>query len=133
MANEQVIELEAVKLTFMEGDVVHARFKSGHTATEEQVREMFATMERQRNGRKALFMVSFDPGAGLTNEARKLASSEESNRYNAADAIILRDFAHQLSANAFVRHNKPPRPIQLFPDQEAALAWLTTQHHLLDT
>lgn len=133
MANEREIDLEVVKLTFLAGDVVHAQFKSGHTATEEQVREMFAAMERERNGRKALFMVSFDPGAGLTNEARKLASSEESNRYNAADAIILRDFAHQLSANAFVRHNKPPRPIQLFPDQAAALAWLSTQHHLLDT
>src|SRR5262245_40021615 len=133
MTSAQVIELEAVQLTFMEGDVVHAQFKSGHTATEEQVREMFGVMERERGGRKALFMVSFDPGAGLTNEARKLASSEESNRYNAADAIILRDFGHQLSANAFVRHNKPLRPIQLFPDQSSAIAWLATQQHLIDT
>ena len=133
MSFPAVIELEAMRITFMEGDVVHAEFKSGHAATEEQVREMFAAMEQERGGRKALFMVSFEPGAGLSNEARKLASSVESNRYNAADAIILRDFAHQLSANAFVRHNKPPRPIQLFPDQQAALAWLQTQHHLIDT
>jgi hypothetical protein len=130
---DKVIELDAVRLTFMENDVVHASFRSGHTATDADVRAMFETMGRERAGRKSLFMVSFEPGAGLSNEARQLASSVWCNTYNAADAIILRDFAHQLSANAFVRHNKPPRPTQLFPDQPSALAWLATQRHLIDT
>jgi hypothetical protein len=35
-----------------------------------------------------------------------MASSKESNTVIAADAIIVRDFGHQLSANAFVRHNR---------------------------
>lgn len=128
----KTIELETIDLTFLEGEVVHAHFKAVRTADEADVWAMFQAIQNERAGRKALFMVSFAPGAGLTNEARKLASSVEANEFNAADAIIVRDFGHQLSANAFVRHNKPPRPIQLFPDQEAAIAWLEQQRHLID-
>ena len=49
----------------------------------------------------------------------------------AADAIIVRDFGHQLAANVFVRHHKPGRPIQLFGDKASAMAWLDTQRHLI--
>lgn len=129
---DKVIELKAVRLTFMPDDVVHAAFRAGEPASDVDVRAMFEAIGEERGGRKCLFMVSFEVGAGLSNEARQLASSVWCNTYNVADAIILRDFAHQLSANAFVRHNKPPRPTQLFPDQEAALAWLLTQRHLID-
>jgi hypothetical protein len=55
-----------------------------------------------------------------------------SNRLIAADAIVVRDFGHQLAANVFVRHHRPGRPIQMFPDQDSARAWLLQQHHLID-
>ena len=132
MAAERVIELDAVILTFMEGDLVHAHFRDGRTGSVDDVKEMFEMIRQDRKGRKALLMVSVGEGASLSNEARAYASSDESNAIIAADAIVVRDFAHQLSANAFVRHNRPHRPIQLFPDQPSALAWLAEQRHLID-
>jgi hypothetical protein len=76
-------------------------------------------------------MVSFGDQAALTNDARNYASGEDSNHHFAADAIIVRDFGHQMSANAFVRVNKPQRPIRLFPDEESATAWLLEQRGLI--
>lgn len=128
----QVIDLPAITITLRHDDVAHAHFKDGHTGTVEDVKSMFEAILQARGGRKALLMVSVGVNAALNNEARAFASSPESNHYTAADAIVVRDFGHQLSANAFVRHNKPMRPIQLFPDQESALAWLATQHHLIE-
>ena len=81
--------------------------------------------------RKALLMVSVGDKTTMTNEARAYASAPESSRYIAADAIILRDFSHQLAANVFVRYHKPGRPIQMFPDKESAMSWLAEQHHLI--
>ena len=128
----KTIDLRACTVTFLDHDIVHAHFKDGITAGPEEVDAMFAVIKAERNGRKALFLFTAGPGASLTNEARAHASGDEGSRLLAADAIVVRDFGHQMSANAFVRHNKPKRPIQLFPDKESALAWLVEQRHLID-
>lgn len=125
------IQLDAVTLDFLEDDMVHAHFKDGHVGTVEDVKEMFIAIHLERKGRKALLMVSVGNGSTLSNEARAYASSEESNSVIAADAIIVRDFSHQLTANVFIRHHRPHRPIKLFPDLESAKKWLGTQHHLV--
>jgi hypothetical protein len=131
MTAPRTIDLHSCLLTFKEHDVVHAHFKDGMTGTVDDLKEMFDTISKEREGRKALLMVSFGEKASLTNEARAFASGEESNEHFAADAIIVRDFGHQMSANAFVRVNKPQRPIQLFPDRDSAMAWLLEQRHLI--
>ena len=126
------INTDACTITFRDDDVVHAHFKDGRTGTMEDVKEMFVAIRLERKGRKALLMVSVGQGASLSNEARTYASGEESNVVIAADAILVRDFGHQLSANAFMRHNKPPRPIKLFTDEKNALKWLLEQRHLIN-
>jgi hypothetical protein len=128
----RTVDLTSCTLSFLDGDIAHAHFKDGVTAGPEAVDAMFTTIADHSKGRKVLLMVSVGNGAMLTNEARAHASSEVGSKLIAADAIIVRDFGHQMSANAFVRHNKPKRPIQLFPDQESAIAWLKEQHHLID-
>lgn len=119
-------------MAFLDGDVVHTHFKDQHLVQPGDVQKMFDAMEQERNGRKSLLMVTVGEGTTMTSEARAHASSEASCRYIAADAIVVRDFGHQLAANVFVRHNKPHRPIQMFPDKEQALAWLMEQHHLIE-
>lgn len=125
------IELESCIVTFLDDDVVHTHFKDDRIVSAEDVRSMFGAIEGERKGRKSLLMVSVGENTTMSNEARAYAAqSPESNRLIAADAIIVRDFGHQLAANVFVRHHKPGRSIQMFPDRESALAWLRTQHHL---
>ena len=126
------IDLNAVVLTFLEGDVVHAHFKEDVLGEVDDVHAMFAAIAKERNGSKGLLMVTVGPRSTLTNEARAMASGPEGDSVLAADAIVLRDFGHQLSANAYTRHNRPVRPTKLFTDEESALTWLAEQHHLID-
>ena len=125
------VELEACTIEFLDQDVVHTHFKDHRSVQPDQVQAMFDVIAEDRQGRKVLLMVSVGEGTSMSNEARAYASAEDSNRYIAADAIIVRDFGHQLAANVFVRHHKPGRPIQLFGDQTSAMAWLDTQRHLI--
>lgn len=127
------IDMKAIELSFLEGDVVHAHFKNDVLGSVEDVHELFDTIGRERKDRKGLLLVTVGDWSTLTNEARALASGPEGDRVLAADAIVLRDFGHQLAANAFVRHNRPLRPTKLFPDMKSALAWLGEQHHLIET
>ena len=132
METMHLVELEACTVAFLDGDIVHTHFKDHHLVSPDEVQLMFETIERERQGRKALLMVSVGEDTTMSNEARTHASSEASCKYIAADAIVVRDFGHQLAANVFVRHHKPHRPIQMFPDQEKAMAWLKEYHHLID-
>ena len=129
---DRIIHMKAVDLSLLEDDVVHAHFKNDVLGTVEDVHELFETIGRERNGRKGLLVVTVGDRSTLTNEARALASSSEGDKVLAADAIVLRDFGHQLAANAFVRHNRPLRPTQLFPDMKSAIQWLGEQHHLIE-
>lgn len=132
MEDMSVVELDACVLTFLDGDIVHTHFKDGRVVKPEEVQAIFDAIEERKGKRKVLFLVSMGEGTTMSNEARVWASAPASNRYVAADAIIVRDFGHQLAANVFVRHHKPGRPIQMFPDKESALAWLSQQQHLID-
>jgi hypothetical protein len=127
------MELNACTIDFWDHDVVHVHFKEGRMVDAPDVQDLFQAIANERPGRKVLLMVSVGDGTKLTNEARAFASSEASCAYIAADAIIVRDFEHQLAANVFVRHHRPHRPIRMFGDRESALAWLHEQHHLIDT
>jgi len=133
MMTMHVVDLEACTVTFLGEDVVHTHFKDHHLVTPEEVQLMFDAIEAERKGRKVLLLVSVGEETTMNNEARAYASSEDSCRYIAADAIVVRDFSHQLAANVFVRHHKPHRPIQMFGDSHAALAWLKQQRHLIDS
>ncbi|MCU0319076.1 MAG: hypothetical protein MUE88_03225 [Flavobacteriales bacterium] len=128
----RVIDLSSCTVTFLGADVAHTHFKDGRIVQPAEVEAMFAAIAEGRNGRKVLLMVSVGEHTTMSNEARAFASGPVSDRYIAADAIIVRDFGHQLAANVFVRHHKPMRPIQMFGDRDTALAWLHTQQHLLD-
>lgn len=129
---EKVVTTKTCELSFLEGDIVHARFNADRVVNAAEVQEMFEKMYAEREGRKSLFVVSVDDGTTLSNEARTLASSSDASKYIVADAIILRDFQHELSANAFIRHNKPPRPVKTFDEFKKAIEWLGTHHHLVE-
>ena len=126
------LELEACTIDLLEGDVAHVHFRDGRTVQVEEVRHMFEALKAERKGRKVLLLVSVGEGTTMSNEARAYASSPDSNAFVAADAIIVRDFSHQLAANVFVRHHKPTRPIRMFPDKDSALDWLRQHHHLIE-
>ena len=123
----QMVELGPCTITFIEPDLVHTHFRDHRIVSEAEVQQMFDAIEERSGDRKVLLMVTVGEGQSMSNEARAFASSEGSNRYIAADAIVVRDFGHQLAANVFVRHHKPTRPIKMFADEASALAWLRQQ------
>lgn len=128
----RTVDLDACTITFMEPDLVHTHFRDHRIVTVEEVQAMFDAIEKESGGRKVFLMVSVGLGTSMSNEARAFASSPDSNRYIAADAIVVRDFGHQLAANVFVRHHKPTRPIKMFADESGALAWLRQQRNVIN-
>jgi len=125
------VDLDACEIEFLDNGIVHTHFKDGKLIQESDVEAMFEEIRLTLGGHKCLLMVTTGTDATLTNEARALASSATSNDIIAADAIVVKDFYHQLTANVFIRHNKPQRPIKWFPSEESAVEWLLGHADLL--
>ncbi len=72
------------------------------------------------------YTVLFVPGnyASITPEARDFSSSPEVYRNAIAKAIVVKNVAHRLIGNFFIRFNRPPAPTLIFSDEREALAWL---------
>ena len=92
----------------------------------DDIRELFDTIHEQMPDAKYLLVTSGNK-ASLNQEARDLVSTQDITNQIVADAVVTEHYAHQMSANFFVRHNQPHRPTKLFKTEEDARAWLITQ------
>ena len=55
------------------------------------------------------------------------AESDEAAKYRKAVAFVVDSLANRLSANFFVKFNKPPAPAAVFDDMDEARTWLLEQ------
>lgn len=63
----------------------------------------------------------------VTPESRELfASSKKATEYRRAVAFVLDSLPNRLSANFFVKFNKPPAPAAVFETVEEAKSWLSS-------
>lgn len=132
ITTKHTVEFGDCMVSYLEGDSLHTHFREYRLVGSAALQQMFDAIEQERQHRKVSLMVTVGNGTALCNEAHNCVSSEAFNRRIAADAIVVRHLGHQLAANVFVRHHRPGRPIQMFPDQASARTWPLQQHHLID-
>ena len=129
MQNDKVdtlkIELDDVVITFLEDELCHFHF----TNIDEEIQkdcivELHDAIKENKKADRCYMIISTEPGARMTQEARDYASSEAFDEIALADAIIRADYSHEMAANFFIRFNRPQRPVRLFPDMAHALTWI---------
>jgi hypothetical protein len=58
------------------------------------------------------------------HEARAYASTKESALYRTAEALVIHSLAQKITANFYLRYNKPIVPTRFFQDAGEATSWL---------
>ena len=71
-------------------------------------------------------MVDFRKAWHISRDARIFLASKEATDLNSAMAILVEDLNSTLTANFFIKFNKPACPTKMFNSRETALAWLET-------
>lgn len=119
------IELSDAVVNFLEDDLCHFHFTTtDHEIDVDSVKKIHDTIKEHIVVDKCYMIISTEPGASMTQEARDYASSSEFDEIALADAILRADYNHEMAANFFIRFNRPNRPVRLFPDKEHAIAWI---------
>ena len=105
--------------------MAHIHLKEGKVLDIDELKNIFNIIDGESGeDKKFRLLVTADDNASLSPEAREYASSAESSNVIVADAVVVQNYSHEMTANFFIRFNKPNRPTQLFKNREEAYAWL---------
>ena len=118
------IDLGKTTITFEDDYVAHLHIKSGQVVEVDELKSIFKVINEADNDDKFRLLVTADDKASLSPEAREYASSAESSDRIVADAVVVQSYSHEMTANFFIRFNKPNRPTQLFKNENEAYEWL---------
>ncbi len=122
--SDKTFDLGKSTLTFQPDNILHLHMKEGQVVELEEVKRIFETINNEANGLKYRLLVTAGEKASLSQDARNYASSAESTDALVADAVVVQSYSHEMTANFFIRFNKPNRPTQLFKNREEAVEWL---------
>lgn len=123
---EQIINFKKCTITFGPDQLVHLDINPGQVVELEEVKEIFEAINNAREDKLFRLLVTAGDKATLSPEARAFASSDSSSTAIVADAIVVNNYSHEMTANFFIRFNKPFRPTNWFKDEEDAIKWLNT-------
>jgi ethanolamine utilization protein EutA (predicted chaperonin) len=89
-----------------------------------EIRELIAAAERL-SGKKPYLLFSDARGnLAITPEARKVAAAKNEAPLLVANAVLVNNLGLSITANFFMKFNKPHFPVRVFYDEKKAMEWL---------
>lgn len=113
-------------ISLQEEGIIRYEIDGVDEITKDNLIEYFEAVENLGKGKSFCNLVLLNKFVSVGSEARKVAASEENNRYTIADAFVTDSVALKLVGNFYMRYDKPVRPTKLFTNEEEALTWLRT-------
>ena len=98
------------------------RITKNANITINDVKNHFEVVQRLVGDKKPLVLSDIRSSYTISNEARKYAAFQSSNRK--ATAIVTNKFISRMFANLYIYLNRPQSPTRLFNSEAAARAWL---------
>jgi hypothetical protein len=123
---EKKIELGSCSVELDSDHIVELHIHSNQTIEPDKIKEIFEVIHREFPEGKGL-LVTAGKQASLSQEAREMVSSGNVTQQIIADAVVVEHYQHHMTANFFIRYNKPQRPTQIFKTEAEAREWLRKQ------
>lgn len=120
---DRKIELKNCYLELDEDAIVELHILPNCTVETSEIDDIFNNIHQKFSAARGL-LVTAGKEATLSQEAREKVSSGNVTEQIVADAIVVEHYQHHMTANFFVRYNKPQRPTKIFKKVEEAREWL---------
>jgi hypothetical protein len=119
------VEFGPLVVELRHNDIIHASLKEDFEDIDLETMKKFTEVLKDLGaGTKLKVLIEIKSFNTMTEEAKKYSASEESQKYTKANAIVINSFAAKLSANFFIKFNKPSRPTRIFNTVDEAIEWL---------
>jgi hypothetical protein len=118
-----IVELSYCTVLF-KYPVTTLRFKENAELDVKEIREIFTTVDTLNNGRPGFVLTDARVDLTITAEGRKIAADKEEFPSLVANAVVLNSLPVKLTANFFLKFNKPHFKLRIFNTEEKAMEWL---------
>lgn len=120
----QKIITRTAEITLGNDGIVRKKFFTDIDIEMEDGIENLAAVKALTEGQPYLVLSDGRVNVRVSPEARAFSASEEASRNRIAEAILINSVAARLTANFYIRFNKPSTPTRIFTDEQKALEWL---------
>jgi hypothetical protein len=104
--------------------VIYIVFKKGAKMDSAEALEMIAAAETLSGKTPYLMFSDIRNHVEISPEARKISAAKAEAPYVVANAVLTDNVALKLTANFFMKINKPHFPVKIFTDRSKAMSWL---------
>lgn len=119
-----VIETRTARIWLGEDGILRGALRDGADEREEDAIANVAAGVRITGSRKVPVLIDVRSVSFISQEARRVYASRNTNRYTLALALIVGSPLSKLIGNFFTGLNKPVFPTKLFTSEHEAIAWL---------
>lgn len=121
------VETEQYIVGIRDDSIIHVFYKE-HTELDVKLQLEMLDVYIQLCGDKHYpFIFEAEEYITITKEARDNALSLEDKSPLALSAILVKNLAHKLIADFYLKFNKPKRPYKVFKDFQEGINWLKEQ------
>jgi hypothetical protein len=123
----KIIEIKGARLSMEEDGILRMNVDYRNAITIKDIKDLHAATIKISGGSKTAVLVKrtdFTGYKGISRDARAYAAGEEGMKVFKAVAILIANSVMRMSANFFIKLNRPPFPIRMFTSENEALVWL---------
>ncbi|MFL5763249.1 MAG: hypothetical protein ACJ77K_04845 [Bacteroidia bacterium] len=104
--------------------VVILHFKEDAELEVKEIRQLIKAAEKLADSKPYLLLSDARVNVVITSEARKIAANPKEAPLLVANAVLVNNLGLSLTANFFMKFNKPHFPVKVFYNEAAAMEWL---------
>ena len=120
----QEITLKYAKVQLFDTKLIRLEIIGDRVIGRAEAKEMNDTVGVLSRGRESLLMVVANEVSQFTKEAVEFSVSAEGMRYVIADALVVKSITQRITANIYLKLNKPKKPGKIFNSEREASRWL---------
>lgn len=104
--------------------MVRVEILSGSTMSYKETKEINDAIGLLSGGKEIGVLVVADETAQFDKKAREFSASPEGLIYTKAEALIVKNLGQRITANFYLKINRPARPAKAFASEKEAVEWL---------
>jgi hypothetical protein len=120
----QEIKFRYAKVQLFDSKLIRLEIFGKITIGKEEAKEMNDAIGILSKGKESLILMVADEITTFNKEALEFSASDEGLRYTIGDALVVKSLSQRVTANFYLKINKPKKPSKIFNSEKDAVSWL---------
>jgi hypothetical protein len=125
----QEITFSYAKVQLIDTKLVRLEIFGKNAIGLEQAKEMNDAIGQLSKGKEIYVLILAAEITTFDKEALDFSASDEGLRYTIADALVVKSLTQKLTANFYLKINRPKKPSKIFNSEADAIKWLYALDH----